>query len=172
MQDGGASSLLVAYEAHYDELIAFVRRKVDCPALAADIVQETYVRLAGGPAPGLARNPRAFLYRVAGNLVIDHLRQRQSRAKHVTSDPLPEAVADAEPSAEARLEARQRLALLAAAVDELPPRCRQVFILRKLEGLEQAEIAEALGISRNMVEKHLRKALLHCAMRLKQLDQR
>lgn len=170
MQDGEARPLLAAFETHYDELTAFVRRKVDCPALAADIVQETYVRLAGGRVPDAARNPRAFLYRVAANLTVDHLRQRRSRAKYVSSEPLAEEVADAQPSAEAAVEARQRLALLASAVDELPPRCRQVFVLRKLEGLDQAEIAETLGISRNMVEKHLRKALLHCAMRLQQLE--
>jgi RNA polymerase sigma factor (sigma-70 family) len=62
--------------------------------------------------------------------------------------------------------ARERLALLAAAMDELPPRCREVFVLRQVEQLDQAEIARRLCISRNMVEKHLRKALLHCRARV------
>lgn len=155
-----------AIEMHYQELTAFVRRKVRCPTLAADIVQETYVRLASGRMSMAVKNPRALLYRIAGNLAIDHLRLQQTRAKYVTSEPLPEDAPDAQPSAEAALDAKRRLALLIEAVDELPPRCREVFILRKFEDLDHAEIARSLGISRNMVEKHLRKALLHCAMRL------
>ena len=83
---------------------------------------------------------------------------------------MPEEVPDRSPSAETRIDARERLAILAGAVEELPPRCREVFMLRKVEGLDQAEIARRLGISRNMVEKHLRKALLVCAARLKESD--
>jgi len=64
--------------------------------------------------------------------------------------------------------ARQRLDKLVEAVNTLPPRCRAVFILRKFENLSQAEIAERLGISRNMVEKHLRHAL----QTLQKIDER
>ena len=168
MKDPAARPLVAALQTHYEELLAFVRRKVRCPALAADIVQETYIRVASGSSAAAIENPRAFLYRVAGNLAIDHARQERARAKYVTAEPLPEDVPDARPAADAAIDARQRLAILTRAVDELPPRCRQVFVLRKFEGLDQAEIARTLGISRNMVEKHLRKAFLHCAMRLRQ----
>lgn len=173
---GGSSSetLRAAVESHYDELVAFVQRKVSCPALAADIVQETCARLVSRRAAATSvANPRAFLYRIASNLVIDHLRQERSRARYVRpvspSDDIAD-VADAIPSAESALEAKRRLTRLVRAVDELPPRCREVFMLRKFEGLEQAEVASTLGISRNMVEKHLRKALLHCAARLEEHD--
>ena len=170
MNDDVAEPLLAALQLHYDELYAFVRRKVRCPALAADIVQETYVRLASRSLSEAVRNPRALLYRVAGNLAIDQLRLQETRAKYVTAMPLPENLPDARPSAEMEIEAKQRLTLLMEAIDELPPRCRQVFVLRKFEDFDQAEIAATLGISRNMVEKHLRKALLHCAMKLGKRD--
>lgn len=166
MTDSAANPLSTPFVSHYDELIAFVRRKVRCPTLAADIVQETYVRLASAQLSAAVENPRALLYRIAGNLAIDHLRQERTRAKYVTNEPPDETVADTQPSAERTIEAKERLAALIRSVDELPPRCRQVFVLRKFHGLDQAEIAKTLGISRNMVEKHLRNALLHCAMRL------
>lgn len=173
MGGSSAETLRAAVESHYDELVAFVRRKVNCPVLAADIVQETCTRLVSRRAAASIANPRAFLYRIAGNLVIDHLRQEQRRARYVRpalpTDDIAE-VADTAPSAESALEAKRRLTRLVRAVDELPPRCREVFVLRKFEGLEQAEIAATLGISRNMVEKHLRKALLHCAARLDEHD--
>ena len=170
MGDGAVRSLLAAFEAHYDDLVRFAQRKVDCPALAADIVQESYARLASGGALEPVRNPRAFLYRMVGNRAIDHLRQHQSRSKYVVPEPPSDEIADRQPPPDAVIDARKRLVLLARAVDELPPRCRQVFVLRKVEGLDQAEIARTLGISRNMVEKHLRKALLHCSMRLENFD--
>ena len=167
MDDSAANPLPAAIVGHYEELTAFVRRMVRCPALAADIVQETYVRLASGSTSAAIENPRALLYRVAGNLAIDHLRQERTRAKYVTTKPLDGDVPDTQPSAERAIEAKQRLAVLIEIVNELPPRCRQIFILRKFHGLDQAEIAKMLGISRNMVEKHLRNALLKCTLRLK-----
>ena len=170
MNNDTAEPLLAALQLHYDELHAFVRRKVRCPALAADILQDTYVRLASRGLSEAVRNPRALLYRVAGNLAIDQLRLQETRARYVTSMPLSENLPDSRPSAETEIDAKQRLALLMEAVDELPPRCRQVFVLRKFEDFDQSEIAATLGISRNMVEKHLRKALLHCAMKLKKRD--
>ena len=170
MHDSAARPLLAAFEVYYDELLAFVRRRVNCPAFAADIVQDTYVRVASGGLPTSVANPRAFLYRVAGNLALDHLRREATRSAYVGPELSPAEVSDPQPSAETAIESRQRLALLMRAVEELPPRCRQVFVLRKVDGLDQAEIAQTLGISRNMVEKHLRKALLHCALRLRQAD--
>ena len=74
-----ADNLITAFEAHYEELKVFVRRRVRCPAMAADIVQETYVRAVTAKTPPRVDNPRAFLYRVAGNLAIDHLRREQRR---------------------------------------------------------------------------------------------
>ena len=167
MDNSAASPLPAAAVGHYDELSVFVRRMVRCPAIAADIVQETYLRLASASLSATVENPRALLYRVAGNLAIDHLRHERTRAKYLTVGPLAENVADTQPSAERAIDAKQRLAAVVQIVDQLPPRCRQVFVLRKFGGVEQAEIARMLGISRNMVEKHLRHALLQCTLRLR-----
>jgi RNA polymerase sigma factor (sigma-70 family) len=70
---------------------------------------------------------------------------------------------------ERQLIARQELRRLALAIDELPPRCREVFLLSRFESMANGEIAIRLGISRNMVEKHLIKALLHCRARQSKL---
>jgi RNA polymerase sigma-70 factor (ECF subfamily) len=71
------------------------------------------------------------------------------------------------PSAERSLLDRERLKRLEAALEELPLRCRQVFVLRRIDGLPPAEVAERLGITVNAVAKHVRIALRHCHARMK-----
>jgi RNA polymerase sigma factor (sigma-70 family) len=168
MQEDGTRPLLAAFEAHYDELTAFVRRRVNCPALAADIVQEVYVRLAGGSAPGIVRNPRAFLYRVAGNLAIDHLRQNRARARYIIPSPPSEDVQSPEPSADMVVQSREEIAILQRTVLELPEKCREAFLLYKGHGLSMKAVAEILHLSPKTVEKHIAKAMVHCRLRLRE----
>ncbi|WP_235037672.1 MULTISPECIES: RNA polymerase sigma factor [unclassified Novosphingobium] len=155
---------------HHDSLRAYVRSLVDSPPLAADIVQETWVRAIPSLREEKVGNVRAFLYRIARNLVIDGARERGKWSPWVLHEDLGGLIADDAPSPERAVLARDRLRLLLELVESLPPRCREVFALRKIEGLHQAEIAERLGITRGAVEKHLRHALLVLAMRLGEID--
>lgn len=166
----GEAWVATAVVKYYEELRAFIRRKVGCPAAAADILQETYIRAATAQTEGHVDNPRAYLYRVAGNLAADYLRRHRVHDTLFDAEATPDAVADREPDAERSLTAKQRLIRLKHAVAELPPRCRTVFVMRRFEDIEQDEIARRLGISRNMVEKHLRHALSYCAKRLSDAD--
>ncbi len=162
--------LLRALLANYEPLRRFAERRMRSRDLATDVVQEAFLRIATVDEHASIDNPLSFLYRVTGNLSLDWLREREVRERHVDAGELPEDVADSSPDGEAVLQSRQRLEILAAAVAELPPRCGEVFRLRKIEHLSTQQIAERLDISRNMVEKHLRKALLHCQARLEQAE--
>ncbi|MCA9483667.1 MAG: sigma-70 family RNA polymerase sigma factor [Nitrospina sp.] len=166
MTDHATATLASAAEKYYEELKRFLIRKVGCPSTAEDILHETWLRAASRTPSTPVQNPRAFLYRIANNLVIDRIRRDKLVSRHVVQGVLPEDTPAKEPTADSRLIHQEKLMLLQKAVDELPPRCKEVFVLRKYEMMEQAEIAERLGISRNMVEKHLRKALHHCLKRL------
>lgn len=153
-------------EACYGELLRFARRRLGGAHAADDLVQEACLRFTHVDSASIA-SPRAFLYRILANLVLDHQR-RQIRQP---IDALDHAdAADAAPDAETTLIWRERLAILSCAVEELPPRCRECFVLRRFDDLSQDEIARRMGISRNMVEKHLRAATLHCARRLREAD--
>lgn len=165
MSAGAATSLTQVIELHYGELRAYARRKTGNIATADDLVQEACLRLASIDVSKVA-NPRAFLYRVLSNLVIDHRRHESVRARSV--DPIEDGYdfADEASDIERQCIARQQLVVLSRAIADLPPRCRECFVLRRFEDLHQNEIARRMGISRNMVEKHLRHAAVHCAQRL------
>jgi RNA polymerase sigma-70 factor (ECF subfamily) len=165
------SKLLAALAACYEDLKAFLARKYGCPLLAEEVVQETWLRVRRLSQPPAVEHPRAYLFKMAANLAVDHLRSEKSCTRHISAEPVPEDVSSGMPLPETVIDYQQRLAILRKAVDELPPRCREVFLLHKFEGLSHAEIAGRLGISRNMVEKHIIRGLAHCRDRLQQAVQ-
>lgn len=129
---------------------------------ASDAVQETFLRLMTTTPRDELRNPHAYLFQVAKS-VANGITARLLRESALFADGVDEtAVADDAPSPETIVAARQQLAILVRAISCLPPKCRVVFVLSRLEGLSNGEIAEKLGISRNMVEKHIIRALMAC----------
>lgn len=162
------AKLFTALAACYEDLKAFLTRKFGCPVLAEEVVQETWLRVRRLSQPPVVNQPRAYLFKMATNLAVDHLRAEKARARHISVDAVPEDVPNGMPSPDTVIDYQQRLVILRNAVEELPPRCREVFILHKFEDLSHAEISSRLGISRNMVEKHIIRGLAHCRDRLRQ----
>lgn len=149
------------------KLRRFLLRLLGNPADAADAHQETYLRMLAALSRTQVEQPSAFLFQIANNVAL-RMRNRQrfeSTLFRNLSEADLEGIADGYALPERQAIARQELRRLAAAVDELPPRCREVFLLVRIDGLANGEVAARLRISRNMVEKHLIKALLHCRRR-------
>lgn len=146
------------------KLQRFLRRLLENPTDAADATQETYLRMVAALARTNIEHPSALLFRVAHNVALRmRNRQRFERTLFAAANEADLAgIVDGYALPERELIARQELKRLAAAIDELPPRCREVFLLSRADGLSNGEIAVRLDISRNMVEKHVIKALLHC----------
>ncbi|AWN47588.1 RNA polymerase subunit sigma-70 [Methylobacterium terrae] len=145
----------------------FLTRLLGNPADAADAHQETYLLMLAALSRTEIEQPSAFLFQIAGN-VARRMRNRR-RLEGTIFQPVSDAdwagIADGTALPERQAMARQDLRRLATAIDELPPRCREAFLLARIEGLPNGEVAARLGVSRNMVEKHLIKALLHCRRR-------
>jgi len=125
---------------------------------AHDLVQETFLRmsrvdLAG---PGRLLRPAAYLRQIARNLLRDRAKaaKRHSTAAHVDADDVHLAGADEQ----RRLEARDSLARLEAAIKRLKPKTRDIFLAHHLEGLSYAEIADRMGMSVGGVEKQMGRA--------------
>ncbi len=154
--------LLAAFSEHQDSLKRFLTRRLGNVTLAEDLAQETWLRAArireqpGGA--GEVGNPRAYLFRIAANLALDHQRH-VNRGVEIEAGPDLDSVADRNPSPESVALHRSEFARLLRVVEGLTPRCREVFILAKFEERTYAEIAETLGISRNTVITHMVTAL-------------
>lgn len=125
------------------------------PDDAADVVQETYIRAAPYAAADI-RHPKAFLLRIALNLVRDdsrrHARRRRNHDQHHPSE------------AEAAPQFDQ--VLLTQIVRSMPPLYRDVFVLSRFSGKTYPEIAQSLGVSVKTVEWRMSRALEYCASRL------
>jgi RNA polymerase sigma-70 factor (ECF subfamily) len=150
------------YREHQPLLVRWLARLVRCHETAADLAQESYVRVAGAAGEQAIMHPRAFLFRTARNLAFDHL--RKMRARNGTTEPLEKAIdlPCPHPSAERALLDRQRVILFKQALQTLSPRCREIFLLHRLHHCTYGQIAHRLGISESAVEKHIMRALSRC----------
>jgi RNA polymerase sigma factor (sigma-70 family) len=128
-----------------------------------DIVQEAYIRLLRAEGNGRAMFAKSFLFTVARNLAIDMLRRRQAVTHEPISDFTEMPVLDQAPGVAESLEHQQRVEVLIEAIASLPERCREVIMLRHLDGLPYKEIASRLGISPNTVRLHIVKGMRDCA---------
>ena len=123
-----------------------------------DVIQETYAKLASLAAVDHIENPRAYFFRAALSVVASELR----RAPVVSMETLSEverlnfAADDLPPDIQA-----EEFRLVADAIDLLPARCREAFMLRKVQGLSQRETAQLLGLSESTVEKHVGRGIRH-----------
>jgi RNA polymerase sigma factor (sigma-70 family) len=164
--------LLAAYLDKRDDLVRFLTARLGSAAAAEDLAQDLYVRLATITLAGPVENPSAFLYRAAINLMLDRGRgdlraARRDQDWQASQSLFIDGVAASDaPSPEEATSARQRLRLLADAVEDLPPKTRRAFELSKFEGLSQAEAAKRLGVTRKTVENQLAAALKHLTARL------
>jgi len=127
-----------------------------------DVVQEAYSRLLRVEAERHLASAKAFLFTVARNVAIDMLRRQQARAHEPISESTELPALQEIPIVSDALESQQRHAALVEAIAALPDRCREVIMLRHLEGLSYKEIAERLGISPNTVKLHIVKGLKDC----------
>ncbi|NFV78925.1 RNA polymerase sigma factor [Magnetospirillum aberrantis] len=152
----------------YDQLYSHSRVTLR-PALAGrlgsaheadDVLHDAFVRLLQNYARDDLRNPLAMLARIALNIVRDKARRNTVRREALSREIEPPCCVAPPPDPEAGLIERQHLASLRDAIDSLPPRCREVFLLHRIEGLPQGEVASLLGISRSGVEKQLLRANL------------
>jgi RNA polymerase sigma-70 factor (ECF subfamily) len=142
-------------------LLRYLRQLLVRREDAEDVAQETYLRLVSAAALDRSEmRVRAFMFKAATNLAYDRFRQRRSRGQH--DDGALGALPADTPPAESVVELEQALRVVESTVLGLPPRCRQVFLLRTSHECSYEEIADRLNISKRTVEREMQAALDAC----------
>lgn len=160
MSDSRSSNdLQTLYVEHQAWLRGWLRNRLGCMQQASDLTQDTFVRLiVSGEAPNL-RTPRAFLLTVARRVLYNFWRRRDLEQAYL--DSLAELPPEYAPSEEDRLLALDAVLAVDRLLDGLSVAVRQAFLMHRLDGLPQQQIAKVMGCSLATVERHIRHAYLH-----------
>ncbi len=145
------------FRDHNDTLLRFLRARLKSDADAREAAQEAYCRLLQLDQADQPSFLRAYLFKVASNVATDIIRQRLTRKTVEPADDEHWTPA----SQERTLSAKQQLIAVQKALEQLPPRCREAFLLSRYDGFGTVEIAARLNVSDRMVRSYLTRALEH-----------
>lgn len=168
--DGATRAELVTrlFREHNQALISLLTLQLRSVQDAKEVAQESYVRLLQLDRPGAASLLRAYLFRIASNLAVDRLRQRNVRyrsAAAVEAELFEELTVRDDP--ERRTLAAEELRFVNRCLEELSPSSQRAFYLHRVQCMAVSEIAAELGVTERMVRHHLTRALTYCQLRLR-----
>lgn len=157
-------TILEAYLENEGALKRYIRRFIRSREAADDLAQEAFLRAFAAESGRVIESPKAFLFKVAKNLALNELARQSSMTTESLGDFEGQEVLEdsSQAAVEDVVDSRERIRLLACAVAALPPQCAKVFMLRKMQGLSQKEIAVRLNISVRTVENHVALGLSRC----------
>ncbi len=160
--DATITSVYETYTRYCASLKRFIGRFMRAPSDIEDIAQEAFLRAYTVERSRPIEQPKSFLFRIAKHLALSQLTRKSRQITDYIEDSDDPSVIQLDHSAEEEISAHQMLRLHCDAVAELSPQCRQVYLLRKVQGCSHKEIAERLGIAVSTVEKHLMKSIAQC----------
>ena len=153
--------IIQLYRDNYSSIYRFCLRKLGCSDDASDAAQEIFQRFIRLNGVAALDSPAVYLWRIAQNLIKEIRRTCVIRSRWMS--PLTEDAdeyASTAPGPEETMQERQMIEGLHRALNQLTPRCKEVFILHRFKGLSHKEIADQLNISPKTVENHMVNALL------------
>jgi len=150
-------------QPHEPALRAYLGRRFRDAGEVDDLVQESYLRLLRARAAGPIASARAYLFATARNLALGFFRRPRIFSTVAVTDFAASRIIQESADVTEQVSTTQETALLLAAIDGLPGRCREIFILRKLHGLPQKEIAARLGLSEQTVQVQVGRGAKKCA---------
>ena len=158
-----AAEVSQLFREHNRALVLFLASRLKDIQAAREVAQEAYVRVLELENLGAVGFLRSYLFKVAGNLAIDRMRQQQSRARLDRISDIDDFLDHLPP--ERTVIAREELAFLGRVVGELPAKYQQAFRMHRLEDQPFEEIARQMGLKERMVRRYVTNALLYLRLR-------
>ena len=149
-------------EPHASSLRSYLHGAFPAVRDVDDVVQESYLRVWKACALKPIRSARGFLFQVARHIALDFVRRTNRSPVSYMEDVARLPVAEESGGVDEIVGAREKIALLAEAIDRLPARCREVVVMRKLQQIPQREVAARLGLSEKTVEAQLARGVKRC----------
>ncbi|MGC3987367.1 MAG: sigma-70 family RNA polymerase sigma factor [Pseudorhodoferax sp.] len=166
--DAASDSIESLYRSHYGGLLAWLQRKLGHSTQAADLAQDTFLRmLTRSVRPSLAelREPVAYLRAIANGLVVDHWRRQA--LEHAFLEAVAAQGQAFVPSEEDRAIIFDALERIARLLDGMKPNVRTAFLMSHIDGLSYVEIAKRMGVSVRTTERHVAEALYRCHLAIR-----
>jgi RNA polymerase sigma-70 factor (ECF subfamily) len=148
--------------AHDSELKSYLRGSFPSIRDVEDVTQESYLRVWKACATQSIRSAKGFVFQIARHVATDTVRHELASPISEVTDLAILPVCDDKPDAAEAACTREEIMLLADAIDALPRRCREIFILRKIKRLPQKEIARLLGLSEQTVQVQVQRGMKCC----------
>jgi RNA polymerase sigma-70 factor (ECF subfamily) len=164
IRETARSIMLRLLETDYLPLKRRLTSRLRSEEMASEVLHETYLRVTRMEEAGAIERPSAYLFRTALNVAADIRRSAARRLTQHEIDTITRLDDTFDP--ERLAQGRQEIAALAAALEELPARCREIFVAARADEITTQVLAKRFGISTRMVEKELRRAFDHCFHRL------
>jgi RNA polymerase sigma-70 factor (ECF subfamily) len=168
-QQGNEEALTILYESYLQAIFQYIRYRVDSTAIAEDLTAEVFLRMVRG-LPNYEEKGipfRAWLYRIATNLLVDHYRQQQKNA----STPIPEEYESDDSDPINRLTEEERFLRLRRAMRTLPSDYQDLLVLRFVEELPHGEIAKIMNKTVMALRAMQHRALKALALEMNKVGQ-
>jgi RNA polymerase sigma-70 factor (ECF subfamily) len=141
---------------------SFLRRFLHSQHDIEDVAQQAYLKAYCAEQEKSIEHPKSYLFTIAKNIAVNELTKKSNKITEYLEECDDSVAFESSATLESEAEAVQSLGIYCDAVAALPEACRRVFLLRRVHGLKQTEIAETLGVSLRNVEMHLQKGTLKC----------
>lgn len=155
-------SILTTYLKHLLSLRRFIARVLNSPKDVDDVLQESFLRAYAAEKKKNIEQPKSYLFRVSKNVALSHLREKSRKPTDYLEDTDELCVLQTGSSSEDEVSAHQIVGIHCEAVASLAPKCRKVYLMRKVYGMSYKDIAKALNISVSTVETHLERGFAQC----------
>lgn len=171
MASGKRPYLEQLFDQHRNGLATFIRRRVRTGSDASDLTQEVYLRFLRADRDELIRNPEAYLFTVAVNLLREQsvLERRWSKAVDAAEPPTDPALVNFH-TPEEEVDREARIARLTDLIEALPPKLQAVLILQYRDELTYQQIAQRIGVTTHTVKKYVMQGLALCRKRLSRIE--